>query len=396
MKNYNTIEEILEDFKSRGLIGCHASEIFEKHSYLYHRVYRFAKKHDKVPSHIWDEIGILTSRGPSFRGDSDVIEWAKKHNIVGKKTHEISTKHIGRIYGYARQTGRKSSAIYQLIGVEFETERVYSSIDDIKVDLMEKGLIGKTVEEMNLFDGYRTAKNIHAYARENNLLLCDIYGLIGLKYSSKTEVVNGVAKTALVYKTVEHILEDLQDKGLVGKTIKEIVLYDNSKTYTRVVKFARRRGLDSKNLWSLLGVLPSEKEYHQDIPSFCSVEEIKSYLSKNGINHLELKELRVQHKKLYQEILEFAKRQGMARGVVWDLVGVNNAVKMLHSIEDVVALLVSNGLRKATKKEIRTYDNGSVYQAIYSYTSRNNIRLSSLWEMLGIVADYHTKRKRSD
>jgi len=393
--SYRTIEDIRKDLEAKGLIGKSALEIVSEDLALYHRVWNFAKKYRKHPRHVWEQLGIEMKRELPFKNDAELIEWAKEGGLFGKKTCDISHKNLRRISYHAKLTKRSLSELYQLLELDSDYRRVYRTIEDIKSDLTEKGLVGSTIEEVNLFDGSNTGENIRRYARKHGIKPIEMYELVGIRYSDKTKIVNGAAKSANVYNTVEDIRKDLESKGLIGKTMTDVVLHDYSKTYARIPKFAKRHGLDLQTLWCSLGILPSDENEHHVIPNFSSVEEITMYLRSRNIGP-ELKKLRVQHKKLYQKILEFAKQAGMDRGVIWDKVGVRSALHVLNSIQDVQALLVANGLRNATKKQIRLYDNGSVYQAIYSYASKNNITLTSLWKALDIKAEYFTKKYRND
>ncbi|MCC7469549.1 MAG: hypothetical protein IT284_00165 [Bacteroidetes bacterium] len=391
---YATIQDIRKDFEAAGLIGKHLSEVLLTHNHLYHRVYAFAKREGKDLRKLWEEVGLLKSYSLVSNHD-ELVTWAAKHKIIGKRLCDIKENHISKLYRYAKDANVAIEIIYKTLGIDTEYKIVYKSIEDIRQDLIQKGLVGKSPEDITVYDGNVTYSNIRRFADRQHINIFTLYKIVGIRYSDKTEVVDGVVKAARIYKSIEDIETDLQSKGLVGKTIRDVVQYDCTATYALVLKFARRADMNPTDLWKELGVLPSGKSLGPDVPMFSSIEQIKSWLEEEAIGS-DLGQFRVHHKKAYCKILEFAKKEGMVRGAIWKELGLESDITVINSIEEVAALLSKHDLRNETVKTIRIHKRGTVYQAIYSFSLKNKISLKVLWKVLGIKREYNTKRYRSD
>lgn len=393
-KPYGSLEEVRKDLESKGLIGKHASEILSKHPALYHRVYSYGRRVGKTPNRLWADVGVLTSQELVSTHD-ELVDWAAKHKIIGKKLCDINEKHVSKLGRYANNTSTTLETVYKTLGIDAEYMIVYKTIADIRKDLESKGLVGKTSKDVINYDGHNTYSNIRSFARRQEIDVISLYGLVGIRYSDKTEISDGVVKPAMVYNSLDDIKRDLESKGLVGKTIRDVNQYDGSKTYHLIRTFARRDDVNVPDIWKKLGVLNSERIPSAEVPTFSSVKHIKSWLTHGGIS-LDLKEFRVRYKTAYMKILEFAVRKKMDRGVIWKEVGMKNGKEAINSIEEVISLLSKHSLRKATIKAIRNHGNGKVYKAIFNFTSRENIEMDMMWKTLGIKSERPSRRYRSN
>jgi len=316
-----------------------------------------------------------------------LIKWAIEKDYVGKNYRELPVKAQNRFHNVAKRNNEEIEKLLIKLGIKTDVLYEYESIEEIRDDFYKKGLVGKTPNEVIHYDNCATLANVRRFAKRKNFSLSSIWNIVGVIYSPKVEMRDGKIKAKYAYTSLSEIANDIVTKGLVGKSPRDIQVYDGSKTYGNIIKFAKRNEIAMKTIWSTIGIIPTTRSSNRNIDPliFSSVDSIKSHLKSIGLSECHLRDIRAD-KRLYQTILDFAKERKMDRGVIWNEIGVESSLLILNSIEDVILLLKKYDLRDCSVSEIRS--NEFVYDAICNYAKKNQFSLTGIWKLLGIKNSY--------
>ncbi|MCX6750577.1 MAG: hypothetical protein NTZ83_03915 [Candidatus Pacearchaeota archaeon] len=381
---YSPLDQLKNYIQENGLVDVSPSELEQP---LYFRIYRTALKNNIELNEAWKYLGINQKVIiKSFETLKDLIKYSLDEDFFGKDLKDLSPTDTGRIRKFAKDNKIDLDVIYDNLKIKKEG-CIYETLEDIKNDLKEKGLEGKTPEDIIEYDKHKTYKNIREFAKRNELSIPKFLDILGIKFSDRTKLVDGKLMTKEKYSSIQEVKDDLKKKGLLNSFIKDVSSYDGDVTYMNIQRFAKRNGLDIKDIYTECGIkYASRKDWESNpIPAFYSVSDIKSFLEKNNMSGISLKELRSRSKKAQKAILDFAKDQEMERGEIWKILGIKNKIKIVRSIEDLIEELKENRLRDSTVKEIRRTSTGN---RIYEFARKNNIPAEEIWRVLGIKNAY--------
>lgn len=382
---YDSIEEIKKDFSEKKLIGKMPTDLSQTE---YHRVYRFARFHKISLPVLWKQIGMILGRESTEKTMDGFVVWASNNEIIGKKYSEISQNKRLRMKAFAKNMKMELVDLYKKLGINTDEEFYYSSIDEIREDLQKKGLVGKKPNDVIMYDGSATFMNIQRFVSRKNLSLSNLWPVIGITYSDRVEICNGKPKAKFAYYSIEEIKTDLIQNNLVGISPRQLQEYDATRTYANIVKFAKRANIKLVDIWEQIGIVPlTTRKESEPRPIFSSVEDIKVYLKDNGFEDADLKKIRIQDKRGYEAILDFARDKKLNRGDIWKQIGIQSALLALNSMEDVTSLLKQHNLLTNVRLgDIRK--NERVHDAICNFAKKKGYKTSVVWGLLGIKNAY--------
>jgi len=389
-RNYDSVDEIKNDFTTKKLIGKNPGSIALSNPTEYHRAYRFANSQKLKLSNIWIEIGLDVRREPGDKSLEELAVWSVKRSIGGKHFTDLTNKEKNRFRIFAKNNAMELENLCAKLGIITEEVYVYDSLDNVIADIKAKGLFGKTPNEVSQYDSHVTMSNVVRFAERKNYNLSEVWRIAGVQYSETVEMRDGKVLRKFAYSSVEEIVSDLKVKNLIGVSISELGKFDGNTTYANILRFAKRVNISVVDMWPLLNIVPSERVYLQKI-DFKSTEEISAYVEKLKLSEKTLKSLRIADKRAYKEILEYAKRKKMQRGEIWKVLGMDTLFTA-NSIEDIIMLLKKHDLSKSTVAEIRK--NEAVHDAVYAYAKKNDIKMGVIWKLLGIKNAYDLKSEQ--
>lgn len=179
---------------------------------------------------------------------------------------------------------------------------VYHNEDEMIKDFKSKNLLQKTKREVWRYDCGKTVARVQRYATRQNLDVQSLWKILKVKDSPR--------KNKRVPSCNLHQLKNIfQERGLVGKTIKEVNLLDPDLCLQ--VKNLARTGVSMSDIWKNVGVLREQ--------GFDSMEEIVSKIQKSG--YKTAKDVRGDWK-FYKRISGFVKRNAITTKEIWEKAGI--------------------------------------------------------------------------
>jgi hypothetical protein len=382
------------------LTGSSESNIssFRKdNSKIYEEVKKICEEKGYNLGLVFAKAGLNPGKIRNIKTIEDILEWANVFDIKDKKTNQISGKNLNSLINFSKKLGMDLEEICCQLNLEIPQKerdvylkkvRKYNSITEIKEDIKEKGLLGKSPGEIEKYDNHKTFKNILEFSKRHNLSISDIWNVVGIKYTENYEIENGEVKRKNKYKTVEDIKDDLENKGLVGKSPIDIEKHDNHKTYTNIIRFAKNNDLPIKEIWDDIGIIPSMRSKHDSQIIYETIEDIRSDLEDKDLIGKRPIDVRKHDDRLTEKkIRNFARKNELDIREVWEHSGIVYDKKtkgVYQNLDQIKSDLEDKGLLRKRPIDIKRYKNREIYSNILSFAKREKLKLKDLWRNLGI------------
>ncbi len=374
------LETIQEEIHNLGMVDNSVRGILEKSPCTYHRIYNYAKREKIWLPKLFNDLGLKLNRVDNLDStqklDIFMMEIFRYNN---SDWSNIPVTHKNLIKKVISSLGISFSAFLKRYNMSDVGTRKYHSIDEIKQDLLSKGLINPTISQIRAIDGSTTIGNIEFFAKNNGMTMRDIWFALHVHYEENIVVCETGVKKDFVYHNNDEMKKDFSEKKLMGKTKREVWVYDNGRTYGRVMKYAKRCGIAIEEFWNLLEVKKSpNKKIEMD---FSTLDQLKSFVKKRGLVGKSKKEIAISHPDIWFQIKKWARKE-KSMSEIWDYIGITKS-QGFYDIDDIVSQIRNLGYK--TLKEIRS--DWKFYKRITGFISRNDISILQVWEKAEIPYD---------
>lgn len=378
------METKLENFKKElselGLVEKSVRYILMHHAYLYHRIYKYAKKYSLWLPKVFHDLGLALHRVDGMDSIQKLDIFIKDiFHYDGGKWGDISHAHKNLIKKTIMELDIHFDAFlarYNIINPMMSI-RIYQSVDEIKHDLISKGLHHASIADIRAFDAGKTIANIESFAKHNGFQMKDIWFALGVPYENGILAFTTGVKRDFVYHNDAEMLQDISSKGLIGKTKRDVWEYDNGKTAARVAKYAQRCGAYIGDVWKKLGIQSSERRIIEI--EFSDLDELKVLVKERGLTGKTIREMMNMEPKLYNQVKKWARSRESMK-YVWEYIGIVRE-QGFASIDEIVEQIHKAGHK--TAKDMRA--DWNFYKRIAGFVKTNGINIKEIWERAGIV-----------
>jgi len=370
-------EEIKKEIKRKGLSGKTTKDLGKQ---LYHKIWSHAKRHDIWPAKFFMDLGIIPTRVHGMNSLDRLDQFMEMFRYRRATWFSIPSEHRLLLKGYLNHSGMSMEIFLLRYGIMMPLPFIYNSLQEIKKDLRRKGLLPARIVEIQAFDQDRTYANIRAFAERQGMLLSDVWTALGITYQEGIVVTINGPERDFVYHNDAQMKKDFATKGLLGSTINKIVEHDGSKTYARVVGYARRTHRPTKELWKILRIRCSLLERIE--PRFATLSELKTLVRRLGLVGKTIKEMRVADPTLWREIKAWQEKSDVSFDDIWTSVGLKRTGQRFSSIEEVVDEVRRTKCRSPheLRKKHRT-----LYKKISAAAKKLETPIRDVWGKAGLV-----------
>lgn len=258
---YRSVDDIKKDLISKKLNDASISEItaFDGGNTVAN-IESFANKNNFSMKDIWFALNVSYSenvvmcdtgvkRDFVYHNDDEMIKDFKSKKLIGKTKREVwfydKGTTVGRITKYAKQSNVDISFLWKMLDVKKSPRRKielsFSTLDELKVIVEKKGLVGKTIQEVNFLDP-DLCSQVKKYARKG-VSMSKIWNYVG------------VVRTQGYY-SVEEIVSKIKEGGY--KNVREI--RENRALYKQITSFTdSRKDVTTTSIWKKAGIAYSSK-----------------------------------------------------------------------------------------------------------------------------------------
>lgn len=258
---YRSINDIKDDLESKQLKGLSISHITSYDGgQTMANIQSFAEKNNFKMKDVWFALNIAYSEKVVmcdtgvkidfvYHNDDEMIKDFKSKKLIGKTKREVwfydKGTTVGRITKYAKQSNVDISFLWKMLDVKKSPRRKielsFSTLDELKVIVEKKGLVGKTIQEVNFLDP-DLCSQVKKYARKG-VSMSKIWNYVG------------VVRTQGYY-SVEEIVSKIKEGGY--KNVREI--RENRALYKQITSFTdSRKDVTTTSIWKKAGIAYSSK-----------------------------------------------------------------------------------------------------------------------------------------
>ena len=374
--------EFVSRIKELGLVGKTVKDLLHTNNSLYYKIYNYAEKNNLWLAILFIDLGLTLNRVDGLNSKERLDQFMKVYKYGGKDWYSIPCTHRRLIEMVLEDLKLSKEAFmlrYNISCISSSEKRmVYKSIEEIRGDLKRKNLMDSSIRDIQQFDS-KTWSNIETFAKKNRYSMPDIWFAIGISYNPKIiTTAKGMVKKDYVYHNEEEIIKDFLSKRLFGKTKKEVLNYDQGKTFGRVQKYADRENRSIQELWNILEVKSSE---YKPVPlTFSSVDELSSIIKKRGLSGKTIKEFKTEAPDLYDQVKSWTRKNDSMKGI-WSKIGIKRTIGF-DSLDDILIQIKESGYSSAL--ELRKKD-WLFYRQISRFVGvQKNLTIKDVWTKAGL------------
>jgi hypothetical protein len=376
----------IENYKKQvielGLAGKSVKDLLSVANYLYWRIYNYAKRESLWLTEVFFDLGLTLNRIDGLNSVKRLDDFmGKMFSYENKDWSEFPVDHKSLIKRTLKMLDINFESFLVRYNVSYtnliESKRVYNSIDEIKKDLILKGLENSSISQITAFDGGNIIANIQSFAEKNNFRMKDIWFALNISYQDGIVFCQTGVKTDYVYHNDEEMIKDFIQKKLVGKTKREVFVYDNGTTVGRVNKYAKRLGVDVQLLWEKVEVKNSFKR-NIELP-FSNLDQLKVIVKEKGLVGKTIQEVNTLDQELVSWVKKYS-RKGISIVEIWKYVGVARG-HGFYSIDDILNKIRISGYKNP--RDVRA--DLSFYKQITRFVAsrRQEFSMEDIWQKSG-------------
>lgn len=384
--------EFVSRVKKLGLIGKTVKDLLHTDNSLYHRIYNYAKKNNLWLTILFVDLGLTLNRVDGLNSKERLDQFVKIYKYASKDWYSIPCNHrrlIEKALEGLKLSKESFMLRYNISCINpYDKRMVFKNIEDIKKDLKRKNLMDSSIKDIQQFDS-KTWSNIETFAKKNGYSMPDVWFALGISYNPKIiTTAEGVVKKDYVYHNEEEIIKDFTSKRLFGKTKKEVLRYDQGKTFGRVQKYADRENRSIQELWNILDVKSSEYKF---VPlTFSSVDELSSIIKKRRLYGKTIKEFKTKAPDLYDQVKSWTRKNGSMKNI-WSKIGIKRTIGF-DSLDDILIQIKESGYSSAL--ELRKKD-WLFYRQISRFVGvQKNLTIKDIWIKAGLSFSLEGRRSK--
>lgn len=370
--------------KDLGLIGKNVADLLSVDNSLYHRIYNYAKRSNIWLAILLIDLGLIVCRIDGLNSKERLDQFMEVFKYKGKDWYSIPITHRGIIEKVLDNLNLSKEAFFLKYGITCvkysEKMMIYKSIEEIREDLKKKNLIDTSIKDIQQFDLSNTYANIDSFAKNHGYSMPDIWFALGISYNSRLIAAGNVVKMDYVYHNDKDMIDDFISKGLIGKTKREVLNYDQGKTIGRISKYAKREDFSVQDLWDILEIKSSERKPKKTKIPFSNIDELSSIIKERGFCGKTIKDFKASDPDLYQQINHWASKNHMITEL-WSKIGIVRTIGF-NSVDDILLKIKKAGYKSAT--ELREKDR-LFYKQISRFVGvHSDLTIKDIWVRAGL------------
>lgn len=365
--------DLIREIASQNMVGKSPSTL---DSGLYQKIMKYAIQNDLWMFRLHIELGLVPERVYGLDSEDRISWFITEFGYAGGNWDDIPNGHQQLLLRRASALGLNMDVLLSKHNVaRRKWVQKYSSLEDVREDLRGKNLLQSSIQDIKIFDGNNTYSGIIKFARKHGYTMTEVWSAMDISYNEKLAVIDGRPKVVTVYPDDKALLQDFRSKKLLGKTIRGVQDYDASKTYSRVVKYAKRTERPINEIWALLRVTSSARKTTPR--QFSTIQELKRIVKERGLTGIALKSFRLSDPVLFKEITHWQPKTSYSFEELWELLG----IEARPTLRGTVAKIRRTGFRTAGelhRKDLKLYKTAS------RIAIKHEISIKELWRMAGL------------